>query len=430
MLVVICIFFLVPEVLVELSIKLDNIYSEVIKMLKESLFVRGIFLWISILILGGCSCKLISIGGGYKSTKWGDAKWNRCVNNVSEQLDGLQNNYQSAGRIRFDGYAYPTGDLLNRINNGDYEHIQSIGRIAGVGNNEYMVFTHSTSTGQSGIQGALAVVRMGARQNTGGGPFNSMPNGDGANQSTSNRTVARTYTRNNHPGGLSVLGHYVYVAQWCQPHGNYFWCQESSTEVHGMGFSVYDVSKVNLNSSINSNPPIHRYYRHVYDESWIGNSSTASIAALRLNSGKYLVALGKEGGKEYGFYTAFKPTGPFTFRNSFSVTYWGENATLVTECSTGDYYMFQIEADGSWVDKVNNDKVHLYKLVLNNGLFELEYVKSRTFTCRGGGVDGSGDWCDFDSGAGMYVTPEGNLILYATHLHQSSDGDIRLVEFY
>ena len=91
-------------------------------------------------------------------------KVNRCVENVSAELDRIHNNYQTAGRIRFDGYAYLTADyILHRISSGTgYEHVQSIGRIAGIGSNEYMVFTHSTSSGQSGKNGALAVVRMGA----------------------------------------------------------------------------------------------------------------------------------------------------------------------------------------------------------------------------------------------------------------------------
>lgn len=372
---------------------------------------------------------------------WGVANCNRCVRSVSAELDRLQNSYKSAGRIRFDGYAYPTsGYILHRISRrgaygGTFEHVQSIGRIAGVGNNEYIVFTHSTHSDESGKQGALAVVRMGARQNTSGGPFYGMPNGDGSNQNTSNRTVARTYAGNNHPGGLSVLGHYVYVAQWCQlpppsallPGNKDYWCKEVSATVHGMGFSVYDVSMANLNSSINSNPPIHRYYHHVYGESWIGSSSTASVAAVKLSSGQYLVALGASGGSKYGFFTAASPTGPFTFHNSSSIGYWGENANIVTECSTGDLYMFQIEGYGSSDDV---DKVHLYKLVLNNNLIEFQYVKSRIFYCRGSSVDGARDWCHFDAGAGMYVTPGGNLVLYATEWQQSSDGNIRLVEFY
>ena len=127
------------------------------------------------------------------------------------------------------------------------------------------------------------------------------------------------------------------------------------------------------------------------------------------------------------------PIGPFTFRNSSSIDYWGENASIVTECGTGDLYMFQIEEYGSSWDNVwrdNVDKVHLYKLVLNNGVIGFQYVKSRTFHCRGSEVNDAGDWCNFDAGTGMYVTPEGKLILYATDWHQSSWGNIRLVEFY
>ena len=274
--------------------------------------------------------------------------------------------------------------------------------------------------------GALAIVRMGARQGSGGNAFGSMPNGDGSNQNTSNRTVARTYAGNNHPGGLAVVGHYVYVAQWCQPHRNHGWCKETSARSHGFGFSVYDVSGANLNASINSSRPTHRRYHHAYNEPWIGSSSTASVAAVKLSDGQFLVALGRSGGKEYGFYTASNPAGSYTFRNSRSIRYWGENANIVTECGTGDLYMFQLEGYGS---SDNVDKAHLYRLVLNKGKIDFQYVKSRTFRCRGKRIDGAGDWCHFDAGAGVYVTPTGRLILYATDWQQSSHGNIRLVEF-
>ena len=142
---------------------------------------------------------------GDTTCQWGAKDCNFCVNNVVNELDNLKDSYVTSGRIRFDGYAHPTKDsILHRISGeiglDDYEHVQSIGRIAGLGNNEYMVFTHSTASRDSGKEGALAVVRMGAGQNTNGYPFNGMPNGDGPNQENSNRTVARTFTGNNHPG--------------------------------------------------------------------------------------------------------------------------------------------------------------------------------------------------------------------------------------
>ena len=364
--------------------------------------------------------------------EWGDANCNQCVYEVEAAFESLENDYENAGRIRFDGYAYPTeGYILNRINDelpgGTYEHVQSIGRIAGIGNDEYMVFTHSTSSDQSNKQGALAVVRMGAGQNTGGYPFYGMPYGDGPDQNTSNRTVAATFSRNNHPGGLAVLGHYVYIAQWCQDHpdGQPDWCPEWSVPAQGFGFSVYDVGKIGLNADINSSPPDELGYYHVYGEDWIGSSSTASVAAVKQSSGHYLVALGRSGGNQYGFYTATEPDGDFDFINTSTIDLWGENASIVTECRSGLLYMFQIEAYQNDVDKV-----HLYKLVETDEGVGFEYVKSRSFRCRGDEIDGAGDWCNFDAGAGMYVTPSGQLVLYATDWHQTDAGNIRLVEFW
>ena len=369
--------------------------------------------------------RLTSLRGNTRC-QWGSADCNPCVKDVRAKLRGLQNNYQAAGRIRFDGYAYPTRDyLLHRLSDGHFEHIQSIARIAGLGNDEYLVFTHSTCSGQRDKNGSLAVVRLGAQQTSGGGPLRGMPDGDGSDQRTANRTVARTYSGNNHPGGIAVLGHFVYVAQWCQPEGNPGdWCQRSSARDRGTGFSVYDVSQVHRNSKINANPPKHLHYRHVWADSWIGKQSTASVAAVQLSTGRYLVALGRSGGEEYGFYTAPTPSGRFVFENSSRIDYWGQNANIVTECGTGDLYLLQMEA---YRNKV--DKVHLFRLLLNDGEIGFQYIESRTFHCRGSRIDGAGDWCDFDAGASVYVTPNGGLLLYAIDLQQSSHGNVRLVEF-
>ena len=190
---------------------------------------------------------------------------NSCAYNVRWQLESsIWSDYRDNNRIRFSGYAYPTsGYILQRINSGSYEHVQSVGRLAGIGNNEYMVFTHSTASSQSGKQGALAVVRMGANQWTSGYPFGNMPNGSGSDQNTSNRTVARTYSRNNHPGGLSVLGqacircavvpaHPSLPSRYPQQPQPYGWCEQPSMATNG--FSIYDVSNVGQNTIINSNP--------------------------------------------------------------------------------------------------------------------------------------------------------------------------------
>ena len=368
---------------------------------------------------------------GDTNCKWGSSNCNRCVFNVKGQLDRIKRDYKQANRIRFDGYAYPTPDyILHRINGGDaeignYEHVQSIGRIGGAGNSEYMVFTHSTESKRKNINGALAIVRIGANQQSGGGPLGNLPDADGWNQNTSNRTVARVYAGNNHPGGLSVLGRYVYVAQWCQGHGDdYGWCKTPGGNIHTRGFSVYDIKNYDHNYRINSNPPVLRYHKDVTGEDWINEDSTASIAAVKLKESLYLVALSRSGGEEYGFYLASSPTGPFVFLNSASNNHKGENANFVTECGTGDIYMFQMESHDSV------DKAHLYKLYRKNGEIDFQPIMTRKFTCRGGGVDGAGDWCDFDAGAGTYVTPDGSLIMYATDWHQSRYGNIRFVEFH
>jgi len=76
------------------------------------------------------------------------------------------------------------------------------------------------------------------------------------------------------------------------------------------------------------------------------------------------------------------------------------------------------------------DKVHLYKLYSkSDNSVGFSYIKSCTFTCRGSSVDGAGDWCHFDAGTGVHVTPAGGIVLYATDWQQSDSGNIRFVEF-
>lgn len=379
---------------------------------------------------------------GLKYCYWGEKDCNRCVHNVEEQFDAISNDVASSGRIRFDGYAYmptdPSSDsLLNRIDSiGGYEHVQGIGRIAGVGSGENMVFTHSTNSEQKRKYGSLAVVRMGAGQDALGFGFGSMADDDGPDQNSENRTVANTFTENNHPGGLSVMGTYAYVAQWCQEayeapfsdwelYGDNDWCNEANSNDYGMGISIYDLGGVGNNATINNSPPVDTSYLHVYGEPWIEDSSTTGIAAVKLASDNYLLALSRSGGERYGFYSSDNPEDGFSFVNSEIVeNYTAENSTFVTECGTGNVYLFGFNVQGG-------ENAHLYQLVTDaSSNYALDHVKGRDFQCQHSEeIDGASTWCSMEAGVGTYITPSGGLIVYATEKEQSDDGNIRLVEF-
>ena len=367
---------------------------------------------------------------GDTSCAWGSKHCNRCVNNVKANFNAIETKIRGkhAGKIRVRSYAYPTkGYMLHRINKGTfgvYEHIQGIGRIAGLGNNEYFVFTHSTDSNKSRKSGALAVIRMGANQKSGGYKLGDLRNKAGKNQNIHNRTVARTYSNSNHPGGLATLGHYVFVADWCQDHGKYKWCNNPSQ----YAFEVYDVSKSHLNTHrLNSNPPIKIIDRSVFYDHWLNKRSTASIAATRLKNGRYLVAIGKSGGRHYGFYLSstsrLSHHTRWKFIDDDPIEKWGEGAAMVNECGTGDIYQIQIE---KWRNRKN--KLHLFKLNSdsNKKKISYRYINSRTFSC----VDNNLVWCDFDKGGGIYISPQGNLYLYATDAQQAKSTErFRMVEF-
>lgn len=373
---------------------------------------------------------------GDTSCSWGSKDCNRCVNDVRANFDGIETDYKGelGSKIGVRSYAYqsnrPRDRLLHRIN-AIYEHIQGVGRIAGLGNDEYLVFTHSTNSKDPGKSGALAVARMGASQRSQGYALGDMRDGDGEDQDTHNRTVARAYSDSNHPGGLATLGHYVFVADWCQPHGEYKWCHKRSQ----YAFEIYDVSDVHRNAVVNSHPPIRIVDRSVKiegDEKRQG--STATVAATRLADGRYLVGIGRSGGKNYEYYRSdssqLRPSMVWkSMGDPQPIEKWGENAAMVNECATGDIYLFQIEksANSPLDGRQSKDEVHLFRLHEAPDTNEIrhEYIKSRTFKCSDGTA-----WCDFDKGGGLYISPTGNLYLYATDAQQAKRTErFRMVEF-
>jgi hypothetical protein len=375
---------------------------------------------------------------GETKCRWGSKDCNRCVNNVKANFNAIETQYtgQRGNKMRVRSYAYPTKNyLLHRINSKwGYEHIQGIGRIAGLGNNEYLVFTHSTMSKSSGKNGALAVVRMGANQTSNGFELGDLRNGAGKDQNIHNRTVARTYTGSNHPGGVATLGHFVFVADWCQDHGKYDWCNNPSQ----FAFEVYDVSNVDKNArKINSSPPLKIVDRSVFK---IGDpkrdKSLASIAATRLHDGRYFVGVGRSGGKNYEYFLSdttrlSRNTKWSSVSDVEPIRKWGEGAAMVNECGSEDVYLIQMEkSTDSVVDSArgqSKDELHLFKLRKDSGHGRIthQYINSRTFKCS----DGT-PWCDFDKGTGIYINPTGNLYVYATEAQQAKKTErFRMVEF-
>ena len=375
---------------------------------------------------------------GDTKCRWGSKDCNRCVNDVKANFNAIETQYngQRGNKMRVRSYAYPTKNyLLHRINSKwGYEHIQGVGRIAGVGNNEYLVFTHSTMSDNSGKNGALAVVRMGANQTSNGFELGDLRDGAGKNQNIHNRTVARTYTGSNHPGGVATLGHFVFVADWCQDHGKYDWCNNPSQ----YAFEVYDVSNVDKNAhKINSSPPLKIVDRSVFK---IGDpkrdKSLASVAATRLHDGRYFVGVGRSGGKNYEYFLSdstrlSRNTKWSSVSDVEPISKWGEGAAMVNECGSGDVYLIQMEkSTDSVVDSArgrSKDELHLFKLRKDRarGRIIHQYINSRTFKCSDGTA-----WCDFDKGTGIYITPTGNLYVYATDAQQAKKTErFRMVEF-
>ena len=123
----------------------------------------------------------------------------------------IRNDYRDNNRIRFSGYAYPSsGYILHRMSDttwAKYEHVQSVGRLAGIGNNEYMVFTHSTSSVDPGKERSFGGRPDGRQSGNGRLPLRSDAERKRQRPEHEQSYGCANLFANNHPGGLSVLGH-------------------------------------------------------------------------------------------------------------------------------------------------------------------------------------------------------------------------------
>ena len=218
----------------------------------------------------------------------------------------------------------------------------------------------------------------------------------------------------NHAGGLHVIGNYIAVPLE----------EKDGSSNYGM-VVLYDIS-------IPENPR----FRWAFS---LPTIHAGAVAISKLNDGRFLMVTAREDSEILDIFlssanslTAPSWTHLATWRKSEWQgdggidTNWGayQAIALVTE-HDGDLYLIGTHNTGDLVSE--KDWIDAYRLILKeDSTVKLSKVAKRHLFC---GTPGKKQ-CNLDAGAGVYVTSDHRLYLYATEHDNDGPGDsVKMMEF-
>ena len=377
--------------------------------------------------VGHSQLAISSTEPGYVTTDWNDPLANHCaVDPTWDILTGLDSDpsyiqaYRSGKTIEF-----CNGDVYAPywVGAPDAYHRQGIQRINRNSTNYFFV-THSVPPPEdTAWYPGFEVVEMGAH---GVGRF-AMGSG-GATPTTQapcpNHIVKYweySSPDRRHAGGMQVNGNYAVVA-----------FEQNPLHMIPASFRTVNVS----------NPPTPTSGPTVFRQK--GATKHGSSAALtRTNDGKFLIMVfGNNAADVEVFVSAgtSMPTTPGNWHSKiakadpFGATWEKyQNVQFITECDTdtsGRLFLLATHKNDS-----SEDWADLYRVTFNTTTYEPTFVKwaNRNMTCSSSSTGGT-RYCDFDAGAGSYVDPDGNLILYGVehyndHFNPNTDYGVKVREF-
>ena len=377
---------------------------------------------------------------------WGSPDCNRCVANVEDSFNNIRDHGEILG-FQMGGHPPPDWGPLSKY----HKHWQGVQRLSVAPNAEdagkYMVITRDDiivdGTGYSGFQ----IVYMGSRSG-GGDRYRSnrlQPQWPYARTTPpGSDVVIKTQLiddEHEHPGGIQVLGQFLIVGV--------------GEEVH-----LYDLG--------NPSEPIHLGPEEEGTVDGIGpiftrpEKSGSSTSLAKLQNGRYLLVISSSDARPLDFYISDEPNAllgdaaKIKFSNFDRVTsseieeIFGDkagggyqNINLVTECGSGQLYLLGTHNNGGCIGNIcqpwKEDWADLYKVqeIANEITLERiiyqnakgEDIPGRHFYCTAG-FDPDNGLCNFDAAAGLYVDPDGQMILYATeHDNQGPDESVDFMEF-
>jgi hypothetical protein len=369
---------------------------------------------------------------------YGSPDCSPCVDDVARAFERLPE--RASGKFRYrsnERHALPPMNrVLTRFNFTD--HVQSLNRLPGIGDEQWLVATRSQPNQPNGRAGFF-LVHMNALPGNGGEAFSRF----GAPDPNAQQQRTRFYHPmfgTDHPGGAQLLGRTLVIGAECA--GNHF-LNRYMGECSGAFVDFYQIHR----------PDSVEHLRRL----WLdgsrgeprqfqsrneGRSYATAVATTRLADGRVLVFVsGKDRIKEGWFYVSpsadLRDDSEFEFlqywhhaRSSKSQSPFGtyQNLSFVNECSSGNVFLVGMgESEGV-------DRVDLFRLVeemaydesaenVRLGLrLDFEPVKRRTLEPH------DGDYCSVRAGSGIHITPSGNLVVYCS-THNSSKGMLNFEEY-
>ena len=318
------------------------------------------------------NCRFYSVEGKV-SYQWGLSDVSRCVADPQQAISGLR----AAGDNI--GFYNPTGSdgmAYSPFN----PHWQGVQRLA-FGQGKHLVVSRSGSW-------RFYVVDMLSR-NMGGGAF-------GPALSYFDKTVFRqeNATGFDHAGGIQALGTLLAVPN-------------EQKDAHATRIEFFDMStptQPNLVSTLT--------------RGGLMSDEAGAVALTRLQDGKLLMAVGRVESYWIDFYLSLGTSPNSGWRHMYS---WHrsalfsvignnnygdyQNLNFVTRCGDGALFLVGMHQDG---DLWGDDFADLFQVKWNGHLrsASLTKVANRHLDCDGK--------CNMDASGGVYVDPNGRLILYST----------------
>jgi hypothetical protein len=387
---------------------------------------------------------------GDTTCAWGSNTCNRPVAGIAAQLAQLRSN---PNKLNITGMHYPDpngGYYAPRLDSEcttlgfgtGYEHIQSVARLVNNGNN-WFVYGHSTCSGDSNERAGLMFAKISQFPNTNGFGFNQdalSSSADCSGKTPDTCAHNRNWTRfrfsgqgrvgngnatgttwsplpdvpidmaieTNHPNGMQAVGNLIAVTTWCQPHGNFGWCNNSGNQIN---FAVIDASNPLAPKTLNR--------LNLHDPPFNLDGGT-SVGMVRLANGTYLVQAVEATSIFFvsdtpyidSFTQWLRIPGSVNWNSAQFGTLDMENSNLLTD-SDGSIWSVGI-TPGTTVSGDPTHYITAFKLV-SDGKGGITYVDGQGVrVILNAGLAGSG------AGAGLYVDRSGALRMYGTSYYQSA----------
>ncbi|WP_437980915.1 hypothetical protein [Sorangium sp. So ce117] len=357
---------------------------------------------------------LDEVGVAYQglSSHWGWAHadhtnpyTNRCVNDAASSINALYNpNYVMAYRSGSDAcstYAPTTGTGLI--------HHQGIQRLA----RDYNYLLVTTSV-QGDARPGFEVVRLGSLSNN---PWLLGRNASPSRLPSCSDAIVHYQSDDSgmpydHSGGLQVNGEYVIVPF------------EKNDDQATAGFRIARLSN-----------PLNPQWSPLVLRTRGQTVNAGAVSLTLLSSGRYLAFVFGHNSDDVEVFVSSEAAMPY-FGSSSST--WISQASVSTPFGGAEYQGLQLvtQCDGQlfvagthrnkWFDE---DWVDLWRVDLSATFVPgFTEVASRHMSCSSAAT-GNKRYCAFDAGAGIYVDPDGEILLYGVeHYNDAYPGTTRAVK--